>query len=133
MDEATLTEAGMDAWAFRMGNVSEPVAKQIALRRAKRALRNPDIQSRFTDLFELGGFDVNDATKAHIGFIREGNYPALRDYWAMTQGPIKKQVDIRAVHIDATPEREPRTITPRVLGPATVDAVIEPVTEDDAC
>lgn len=134
MDEATLTEAGMDAWAFRMGNVSEAVAKQIALRRAKRALRNPDIQSRFTDLFELGGFDVNDATKAHIGFIREGNYPALRDYWAMTQGPIKKQVDIRAVHIDATPEREPRTITPRVLGATVVadavDAVIEPVTED---
>lgn len=128
----------MDAWAHRMGNVGEPVARNIALRRAKRALRNPDIQSRFTDLFELGGFDVNDATKAHVEFIRNGNYAALRDYWAMTQGPIKKQVDIRAVHIDATPQREPKSISPRVLGPvienvAAADTVHDELVEDDAC
>lgn len=116
LDDATLTEAGMDAWAMRMGNVTEPVARNIALRRAKRALRNPDVQARFTDLFELGGFSVSDAVAAHVAFIREGNYAALRDYWAMTQGPPTRKVDVRTLHIDASAVREPRTISARVLG-----------------
>ena len=115
LDDATLTEAGMDAWAMRMGNVTEPVARAIALRRAKRALRNPDVQARFTDLFELGGFSVADAVKAHIDFIREGNYQALRDFWAMTQGPPTRKLDVRTIHIDASATREPRTISARVL------------------
>jgi len=120
VDEETLTEAGMDAWSARMGNMTEEKARAVALRRAKRALRNPDIGNRFTDLFELGGFDITDAVKKQIDHIREGNYAALKDYWTMTQGPITKRVDIR-VQNDSPPSREPRAITPRVLGPAVVE------------
>jgi hypothetical protein len=116
VDDATLTEAGMDAWAMRMGNVTEPVARSIALRRARRALRNPDVQARFNDLFELGGFTVSDAVAAHVAFIRDGNYAALRDYWAMTQGPPARKLDVRTIHIDATPARQSRAISARVLG-----------------
>ena len=121
LDEATLTEAGMDAWGIRMGNYTEAGARKIALRRAKRALRNPDIQNRFTDLFELGGFPVTDAVAKHVEHIRAGNYSALKDYWLMTQGPVTKRVDIR-VSPDATISREPTAIAPRVLGPAKVEA-----------
>lgn len=120
LDDATLIEAGMDAWAMRMGNVTDAKARDMALRRAKRALRNPDVQARFTDLFELGGFAVSDAVRAHIEFIKTGNYQALKDYWTLTQGPISRKIDVRTVHIDATPSREPRTIIPRVLG-ATIE------------
>lgn len=121
VDDATLTEAGMDAWGLGMGNMTEPVARNVALRRAKRALRNPDVQSRFSDLFELGGFDIAEAVRVHVAFIREGNYQALRDYWAMTQGPPTRKIDIRSVHVDATATREPRAISARVLGEAQSD------------
>lgn len=120
VDEGTLTEAGMDAWGMRMGNMTEGKARAVALRRAKRALRNPDVQARFTDLFELGGFSVNDAVAAHIEHIRTGNWPALKHYWDITQGPISKKLDIRSVHVDVTPTREPRAIAARVLGDAEV-------------
>jgi hypothetical protein len=116
IDDGALTEAGLDAWGLAMGNMTEPVARNVALRRAKRALRNPDVQARFSDLFELGGFDVNEAVKVHVAFIRDGNYQALRDYWAMTQGPPTRKIDIRSVHVDASATREPRAISARVLG-----------------
>jgi len=121
LDEATLTEAGLDAWGMRMGNFTEAGTRTVALRRAKRALRNPDVASRFGDLFELGGFDVNEAVAIHIKHMRDGNYSALKDFWTMTQGPITKRVDIR-VSPDATISREPTAIAPRVLGPAKVES-----------
>jgi hypothetical protein len=128
--DETLIEAGLDAW--RYGHMSEAAARRNVLRRAKATLRNPDVMARFTELFELGGFNVTDAVAVHVAAIREGNYQALRDYWKMTQPAPTKQVDVRTVSVAMTPAdfdaRAPHAIAARVLG--VEDRTVTTITSD---
>lgn len=113
LDDETLIASAREAWRF--GHImDEEKKRRHALARARDALLNPDIQARFVELFELSGFDVNDATAKHIEHIRSGNYAALRDYWNMTQPKAPRQIDIRqaVVHVDP---REPKAMIARPL------------------
>lgn len=126
LDPETLTEAALDAFGF--GCMTDEAARKAALRRAQRLLRNPDVQARFAGLFDIGEFTVVDAVRSHIAHIREGNYQALKDYWAMTQGPLVKRVSIASVSQTKTTYAfegneagaHQASIGARILGPAQV-------------
>lgn len=111
--EKTLMLAALESFGF--GFMSDEVAEDRALRRAKRLLRRPDIRARISGLFENGHFFVTDAVTEHVKHIRSGNYQALKDYWAMTQGPIPKRVEKVTAHVEFEATREPKPIAARSL------------------
>jgi hypothetical protein len=117
VDERTLTLAALESFGFAY--MSDEKAEAAALRRAKRLMRREDIRLRFQGLFENGGLLVTDAIRMHIKHIADGNYAALKDYWAMTQGPIQRQVIVKGAvaHVDLTGgvDREPKPIQARSL------------------
>jgi hypothetical protein len=117
-DAGTLTVAALSSFGF--GHMTDEQAEKAALRRAKRLLRRPDIRARLSGLFENGGFFVTDAVKAHVDHIKAGNYQALKDYWAMTQGDLPKRVQVQAMvaHVDVdklSQNREPKPMQARSL------------------
>jgi len=115
VSEDTLMKAALQSFGFCYMN--DEKAEAAALRRAKRLLLRPDIRARMSGLFENAQFFVTDAVKAHVKHITSGNYQALKDYWAMTQGPITKQIDVRKVsaHVSFEADRNPKPMHARSL------------------
>lgn len=111
--ESNMVLAALESFGF--GYMSDEQAEKMALRRAKRLMKRPDIRARISGLFELGHFYVTDAVAAHVAHIRAGNYQALKDYWAMTQGPVTKRVEKFTAHVEFEASREPKPIAARSL------------------
>jgi|SRR5215469_1226851 len=127
-DERTLTLAALESFGF--GIMSDETAEKTALRRAKRLLQRPDVRARMAGLFENAQFFVTDAVKKHVEHIRSGNYAALKDYWAMTQGPLPKQVIVQGavahVEMSVPIDRVPKPMAARSL--TGKDLVLDGVT-----
>lgn len=59
IDDDVLTQAGLAAYGIKMGNMTDEAAEKVCLRRAKRAMRNPDVRARYQEIFAIV-HDEND-------------------------------------------------------------------------